>query len=594
LTNQNPGDYWIGFANGDENSLVFTNVDATLLPSATYKFSIADFVIITNGYTETYETNVNIPSDAWPKYPQPQWGLINTNNIQVVMIDDTTDRAIDYVQFIGPSKGRDLMREITDANKKNYSDFWRTGGATSAVLNITIPSGLHTQLDASQIYNSALWSGQNKIQVEKQIDGFRKFIHLSSLYGNGTDLYGSTNLEIQVPYTPTAVTIDYTTWQANDPLVHYLASDLRFATEPAGGTLTNGINQWTSTNVPPPPNVGKLNDRYEPWGLNTSIQNDPLSDHNAFNIAYKDSLATNSDAWDFPTDKFPAIGWLGRVHRGTPWQTVFLKATNLFDYVETNTAEQVIAGTNTWKNITGNTKSFDAINAMPFQDRLLFDLFTTSPNDNSMRGQLSVNVSANSHEPDAALAAWSALFSGMVVLTNDPVTGTLSWTNIQPAGLDGLNSTLGQVVKGIYDTRTNFVNSDGLKGVFEHVGDILAVPQFSEKSPFVNTSAQDPNGNPIYPNDEVLEWLPQRAMSLLRVSSAPRYALYCYGQTLKPAQNSLSTSSTTLADGRNAFGMCTNYQVVSETAVRVLVHVEDEKTSHPRIVVDSYNVLPPD
>ncbi len=31
------------------------------------------------------------------------------------------------------------------------------------------------------------------------------------------------------------------------------------------------------------------------------------------------------------------------------------------------------------------------------------------------------------------------------------------------------------------------------------------------------------------------EWLPQQMMSLLRVRDAPRYVVYCYGQTLKPA-----------------------------------------------------------
>ena len=37
-------------------------------------------------------------------------------------------------------------------------------------------------------------------------------------------------------------------------------------------------------------------------------------------------MVTRSDDWDFPTNKFPNIGWLGRVHRGTPWQTIDMKS----------------------------------------------------------------------------------------------------------------------------------------------------------------------------------------------------------------------------------------------------------------------------
>ena len=59
------------------------------------------------------------------------------------------------------------------------------------------------------------------------------------------------------------------------------------------------------------------------------------SDTNAYNYAYKDPLVTSSDNWAFPTNKFPTVGWLGRVHRGTPWQTVFLKAANIMDLATT-------------------------------------------------------------------------------------------------------------------------------------------------------------------------------------------------------------------------------------------------------------------
>jgi hypothetical protein len=87
-------------------------------------------------------------------------------------------------------------------------------------------------------------------------------------------------------------------------------------------------------------------------------------------------------------------------------------------------------------------------------------------------------------------------------------------------------------------------------------------------------------------SDEMYEWLPQQVMSLLR-AGPPRYVIYCYGQTLKPAPNSLVTSSS-------YFGMCTNYQVVAESAARAVVRVDGATTPAPHVVVESYNLLPPD
>ncbi len=267
-------------------------------------------------------------------------------------------------------------------------------------------------------------------------------------------------------------------------------------------------------------------------------------DQNPANLAFKDPLVRESDSWDFPADKLPTAGWLGRVHRGTPWQTVYLKATNILAWAN-NVGQN---GFNTWKTWTGDANLFDATNAAPVNDQLLFDLFTTAFNDNATRGQLSVNVSSNS------LAAWSAVFSGIVALSNNfrnSVIGSLTryqnpllaqseyppaYTDliISPAGGSGMNSALGQIVAGIDRTRATFTNADGLVGVFEHKGDILAVPQLTEQSPFLNwnNTAQQNNGI----SDEMYEWLPQQMMSLVRVG-APRYVIYSYGQALKPAPN---------------------------------------------------------
>ena len=75
------------------------------------------------------------------------------------------------------------------------------------------------------------------------------------------------------------------------------------------------------------------------------------------------------------------------------------------------------------------------------------------------------------------------------------------------------------------------MNPDGVKGAFEHVGDIMSVLQLTEASPFLNTDSIILNGKvidwqstPYGISDEMYEWLPQQTMSLLRCSQ-PRRAM---------------------------------------------------------------------
>jgi hypothetical protein len=151
-----------------------------------------------------------------------------------------------------------------------------------------------------------------------------------------------------------------------------------------------------------------------------------------------------------------------------------------------------------------------------------------------------------------------------------------------------------QLVTGINQTRTN-LNLFPLQ-TFTHVGDILAVPALADQSPFL-AGLNATNGI----SDEMYEWLPQQTMSLLRVANSPRYVIYCYGQTLKPAQNGIVTSGS-------LFGICTNYQVVAEAATRAVVQFGSTRTNivdftipptvtatniHNNAVIEGFNVLPP-
>jgi hypothetical protein len=356
----------------------------------------------------------------------------------------------------------------------------------------------------------------------------------------------------------------------------------------------------------------------------------PIEDQNPYNLALKDPLVWQSDDWDFPTYKLPTIGWLGRVHRGSPWQTVYLKAPDIVREIQINAGVTNYIGTNVWAQWTGdssliNSEYYDAVNTAPVQDRLLFDLFTTALNDNATRGQLSVNVGASdSNNPVAGLAAWSALFSGVEVLSNNAIDAIVEgakqpvWSltppaqhngslvnftafPINPAGSLGVNSALGEIVTGINQMRANannsvlivssagtvtdeipatFTNADGLPDTFEHVGDILAVPQLSDLSPFLNwaNSLRQQNGLTIQQqngiSDEMYEWLPEQVMSLVHVSDTPRFVIYSYGQTLKPAPNGIYTGNGPF------FGMVTNYQVVAEAATRAVVRFDGTRVNN--------------
>jgi hypothetical protein len=551
--------------------------------------------------------------------PLPQMTMFMTNRLQAFMVD-SKGKILDYVQLGGMDGNVNVNQNIADPDS---SGLWSTNGfqggdympygvwdqySVSAIggnvpagdqdgkwANTPVPGTANTGQAAQQAFFSAFFSPNNEAP----------YIGISSGYVT------NEQLSIQAPYTPIRVSTQKFIYEANDPLVHYISSDLN---DPSASTNT------LTTDNPVLSKLTSANDRYAPWGTNgPSWPGSVYYDSNPYNLAYKDPLVASPDNWDFPTNKFPSVGWLGRVHRGTPWQSVYLKSTNLLSLVRAIPGSATyLQGINTWQLWTGNQNGYDATNMEPVQDRLLFDLFTATPNDDATRGQLSVNVGAD--DPNnlfADLAAWSSVLSGINVFSNNlpnqtvgrstlyqnPLPGQTgpNYINLtlQPAGFN-LNSAMGQIVASINSIRASRTNIDGLTNVFEHVGDVLAAPQLADQSPLLNATnfsfggARSQIQNGI--SDEMYEWVPQQMMGLLTVNGTPqapqRYVVYCYGQTLKPAPNSIVTSGT-------FFGLVTNYQVTAESGTRAIIRVENTPTpanpaATPHIVVEQYNPLPPD
>lgn len=502
-------------------------------------------------------------------YPLPRFGLVMTNRFEMTMVDHATGRVIDHVQLEGMGGQRDL----TGAGELEAGDDWGPGGVWDT-NRMTIGSsdpnmsmyGIENQISASQQpppYTSPGWttpvSAADWNQAVLQTMGFNSVSAAASsfnaFFNNNTNV--NSFQVMQVPFTPTRSVCVYYTWQANDPLVHYTIPDLTDLINSSNGIVTN----WTFTNLIVG-KLGQINQRYNPWGGSINGGN---ADYNN-NLTLMDPLQTNSDAWQFPTNKLPGIGWLGRVHRGSPWQTVYMKSPPV--------------DPNLWFKWTGNNLFFpgtnfisDSLISSPINDWAIFDLFTTAPNDNATRGQLSVN--------QINYAAWAAMLDGVIVLTNSSTAG------FQPIVIDpnSPNGEVDTIYNSIQNARINTNRYGGLQnittpgGVFTRVGDILAAPALSITSPFLDIG--DPV-NPTQPNDIAYEWLPQQIMSLLRVGQ-PRYVIYAYGQSLKPAQNSV-------VSGGQFYGTVTNYQITGEMETRTVVRFEPVTPPNPK---DLYTPLNP-
>jgi hypothetical protein len=541
----------------------------------------------------------------------PNFALGTTNYLQAYILDG--NNVIDYVQFRDPTTTTNLGPVIADPNyinpRQNTTRYqWSTNGYPAN--NSSISYGLYNQFFVSEnpFYAppSGKWTDpsgflppgmlggpqQNANQAEAAFfTAFFTPIASGGFTYNG-QLYYNTQLQIQAPYTPMRIVFSPFLLQANDPLVHYLASDLNSQTGAnavwANGTVwPNGIwkhvDDLASSAFPTVP-ATPVGGRYQPWGVPlTAPAANAIANASTYDLSFRDPGAWGSDWWDFPTNAYPAVGWIGRVHRGTPWQTVYLKSSNVL----TNTYSlgkgvQANVGSNSWAAWTGDIQQdfltgqyIDAARSAPVQDRLLFDIFTTRYNDNSVRGSLPVN---QSH-----LAAWSALLSGLVAISNNATYtapgAPVGYTSllINPAGVNTVASPVWQIVNNIDATRANSTLFP--YQAFTHAGDVLESAALTEQSPFLDWTSVNQQQAGI--NDEMYEWLPLQMMGLVRGSEA-RYVLYCYGQALSPAPGATLSSL-----------LVTNYQVVAESAVRVVLRVDNANTSHPRAVVESYNALPP-
>jgi hypothetical protein len=524
---------------------LYKNTNIATLPAAYYSESYRRFYYLTNPITAS---NSFLPTDmaqtGWPVY---NWTLLVTNHLVYALFDGppgTTNGALlDFVNFGPFGSSLSLTQLIASVSTTSglgaagstntTGNYWAIGNATS-LPNSPISQGVLNQIAA----------GESDPTFANNIIGSTNYPH---------DSYAV----FDCPCRPTWVVQQMTNWVANDPLVHYTLDDLTWMGDPAANPPPQDISPPVISATPTPVlvpvlsnTVGMVSIRYAPWGRGNGTVAAVAS-----SMLFKDPLLTNSSAWQFPTNKFPGVGWIGRVHRGTPWQTVYLKADS------SSPGSSYLLWSNwanpTWLNYPNMPETY------PTRDWPLVDVFTTAPNDNAARGLLSVNQTND--------AAWAAVFAGVIVPTN--ANGA---AQIMPNANNGVLYDFTSLMDGPYGInaqRANYPN-----GIFHKVGNILGASALTTNSPFLVANG----GTAAEYSDEVVERIPQQVLSLLKVGE-PQFAIFAWGQSLRPK------GPPYLVSGPN-MGIYTNYQITGEYLSRTICHLVH--TNGLKMVIDSYNVEP--
>lgn len=476
----------------------------------------------------------------------PHWHLTVSNNL--VFMLSVSNRIIDFVSFPNLTNQIVFARDLLGTSEVLPGETiiarsWETNrlrnpGSAPTTVN-TPTAGIQAQIDISlgnPTVNPTAWKEFSFDTSDKDagIRSFNEFVFPRLYPGNG-----NSNLIQQAPFTPARKLVMTVNWEANDPLVHYMEEHLKGLTNNYTPTFVRPSTGEMVTNQ----TLARINSRYEPWRGHPSKSPEPKDiDHRM-----KDPGVAQSDDWDFPTNKFPSVGWLGRVHRGTPWQTIYMKAE--------------AAPNPEWRNF-----SLDPL-SHPTNDWRLLDVFTVAIHPNASHGQLSIN--------QTNFAAWSAVLSGVLVLTNIASSETYEAVKIEPS-----SPQLIAIFEGIQRTRDLMPDK-----TFRRMGDLLQVHELSQGSPFLDTNGVDVPYPAYGINDTAMERIAQQIGSLVKMGD-PRWVIYSYGQSLRPAENSILTSG-------DYMGMCTNYQVTGEFVTRTVFQIEGTSGA-PRPVVKAFNILSSD
>lgn len=475
---QGAGDPW---SNSTNSFLLALNTNQIFLSNAVYHFSDNQFG---NTATNNFET--------FTGFALPNWQLTISNRFLYLMSDG--DRILDFV-VLNASHSVDLFRQMIASPDPYYqtstspgvSDVWLTNRYGAAVNGPTI--GIAQQMNISLGNNptsNADWRSfaltQTATENDKNaaIDSFRIFCGLAPLYSPSP--LTNNGLALETPFNPRMKLSFVKTWQANDPMVHHHLRDL---SQHSGTNFQFLKPTQVGTNISPS-SLGRLNPAFNPWG-GAPFGNQDIT---SYARELKDPGVYTSDNWNFPRNAPLAPSWLGRIHRGTPWQTLYLKAD--------------VALALKWPILGYDVRSH------PTNDWKLAGLLATLFSTNDVRALTSINTTN--------FNAWNAVLAGLTVVTNDLETPAIGEpphfeTNTMTFG----SSQVSTIVSGIDRTRTSQSGQ-----YFPDLASFLGIYELSTASPFLNL--EDPEQVFWGLNDEAYEMIPSQLLSRVRADPVARVA----------------------------------------------------------------------
>ena len=204
----------------------------------------------------------------------PHWWVVLETRLRFILVDNGPTpypgekRILDFVNLDWAEDPVDVTTTLAHGGQSGVpyvpdaspGSMWNTnhyGGTSDAyptcgILN-QIGVGVGNINPVANDWNSFVQMsppGQDRLEA---IDFFRAQFGMSPLHG-GT--YNRSN-SFYSPFVPYRNIYLFTAWQANDPLVHYTIGDL------LDSERTNRVD--FTTNFSTVANLGRINDRYEPW-----------------------------------------------------------------------------------------------------------------------------------------------------------------------------------------------------------------------------------------------------------------------------------------------------------------------------------------
>lgn len=498
-----PGTEWGVHPSGDPNPQSFRTVlmtNSSVITNATFR---------ANGLLETTLAPTIDRANA-NMFPTPDITVGFTNRLQFAMIDQDSGRVLDYVHLIADSRTK-LTEILSLTSRRSSLDnerarLWSTNRIGSAGINsptqgiirqILVSGGfVRTQFGDWLDYGVGNAPSGNLKQKEQAENEQAKFRDL--LVGRGT------NLVMRAPFRASRRISVYTSWQANDPLVHYLQGDL------ARLDIGDAIQELPLTAAPQElNNIGQLTQRYEPWGGNpsSSAVSRSAARRNT-NPIFKDPLVRSSDDWNFPAgERLDPIA-LGRIHRGTPWQTLYAKAGEVWPGRDGGARRE-------WREWTGNANRSDAALTFPQRDWHILSHLGRRFWPDKPNNLLSVN------EPKRH--RWLKALRGIEVLTN--TVPDEAWVNYDPTVVPQFETEVIRFKSPQAESIVDEIATNRLlepKGYFGKVGDILGVEALSTQSPFLSLSAgQRTEGI----SDQAYEAIPLQLLPKLRPDSVGSWVM---------------------------------------------------------------------